>query len=90
MHKVTPPIALIISLKPLKSATIKSVMFNPVISFTVASVHDAALAKSPPLAYPSAKIELNITLRLAGILPLDVLHDAALTIESLGIETMFI
>ena len=65
-------------------------MFSPVRLFTAFRVQLAAEARSPPVWYAFAKIELNITLYCAGIVPLVVSHCGTSTRESRGMETRLI
>ncbi len=65
-------------------------MLNPVRLFTAFRVQLAADARSPPVRYAPAKIELNITLYCAAIVPLEVSHWGTSTKESRGMETRLI
>ncbi len=69
MHTSTPPIASIMSARPLKSTTMKLEMSRPVRELMALTVQLAADDRSPPTAYAVLKIELNITPYWAGIVP---------------------
>ena len=79
--------ASIIFTRPAKSTTMKFWMLRPVRLFTAFSVQLAAEARSPPVWYAPAKIELNITPYCAGMVPLEVSHCGTSTKESRGMDT---
>ena len=90
MQMSTPPSASIMFFNPWKSTTAKYWMSSPVNAFTAVRVQLAAEARSSPVLYPMAKIELNSTPCMAGSSPLEVMQLGMSTMESRGMETRLI